>query len=236
MKLDYNRLAATYHARYNFNSLPGVESALDEVRRGRVLEAGCGTGRWLRPGDIGLDYSYGMLAAAQSGTRVNGDACCLPFRDASFETVFCVNAVHHFPDKRAFVTEARRVLRTGGVLAIVGMDIRLHRHRWHYYDWFEGAWETDLRRFPSWGELVDLMLAAGFNNVQYRDVERVVNDRRGADVFNDPFLDKRASSQLALLSDEEYAAGMARMRAAVAGNPDILFKADLTLGMLSGLT
>jgi ubiquinone/menaquinone biosynthesis C-methylase UbiE len=40
--------------------------------------------------------------------------------DASFDRLFCVNALHHFRDKRAFVVEARRVLRRGGRMMTIG--------------------------------------------------------------------------------------------------------------------
>jgi ubiquinone/menaquinone biosynthesis C-methylase UbiE len=43
----------------------------------------------------------------------------LPFADGSFDLVTCRLAAHHFPDPAAFVAESFRVLRAGGVLALV---------------------------------------------------------------------------------------------------------------------
>jgi SAM-dependent methyltransferase len=47
------------------------------------------------------------------------DAADLPYSDASFDLVTCRIAPHHFPDIARFVAESVRVLRTGGLLAVV---------------------------------------------------------------------------------------------------------------------
>ena len=45
---------------------------------------------------------------------VTGDGMCLPFRDASFDGIVCMNALHHMPDYRATLAEMYRVLKAGG--------------------------------------------------------------------------------------------------------------------------
>ncbi|MGI9520985.1 MAG: class I SAM-dependent methyltransferase [Hyphomicrobiaceae bacterium] len=47
------------------------------------------------------------------------DAEALPFEDSSFDLVTCRIAPHHFPSIPAFVDEIRRVLKSGGIAAIV---------------------------------------------------------------------------------------------------------------------
>jgi ubiquinone/menaquinone biosynthesis C-methylase UbiE len=47
------------------------------------------------------------------------DAGALPFADQSFDLVTCRLAAHHFPDPAAFVGEGWRVLKLGGILALV---------------------------------------------------------------------------------------------------------------------
>jgi ubiquinone/menaquinone biosynthesis C-methylase UbiE len=214
----------------------------------RILEVGCGTGHWLaslRPvsGQLyGLDLSAGMLA--QAGQRqtplalIRGRAGQLPFPDRCFDLIYCVNAIHHFQQQRAFVFEARRLLRSGGMLAVVGMDPRAHRDRWYIYDYFEGTYETDLARFPSWGTVLDWMAAADFERVEWRWVERIVDQKQGRAVFDHPFLKKDSCSQLALLTDEAYAVGLDRIEAAVASaeavGETVMFPTDLLLAMLVG--
>jgi ubiquinone/menaquinone biosynthesis C-methylase UbiE len=76
--VDYDKLAATYDRRfaYEAGARKGVAATLlalaDEVRARRVLEVGCGTGRWLEiltSSDrwvCGLDPSVGMLEVARA--------------------------------------------------------------------------------------------------------------------------------------------------------------------------
>ena len=62
------------------------------------------------------------LAAEKSVANVAfeiADAQALPFEDARFDLVTCRIAPHHFPDVAAFVAESYRVLKPGGMLAVV---------------------------------------------------------------------------------------------------------------------
>jgi SAM-dependent methyltransferase len=190
----------------------------------------------------GLDLSAGMLVQAQQREEnlalVHGRAGQIPFPDASLDLVCCVNAIHHFQQQRAFVAEAWRVLRPGGALAVIGMDPRAHRHRWYLYEYFAGTYETDLARFPSWGTVLDWMVASGFQQVEWRLVEQIRDHKVGRSVLADPYLRKEAVSQLTILSDGAYAAGLARIEAALAAaeaaGKTLTFPTDLLLAMLAG--
>jgi ubiquinone/menaquinone biosynthesis C-methylase UbiE len=52
-------------------------------------------------------------------TLETADAEALPYADASFDLVTCRIAPHHFPNINRFISEAVRVLRPGGILAVV---------------------------------------------------------------------------------------------------------------------
>ena len=71
----------------------------------------------------GLDCSPVMLAEASArlpGRRfTRGDACALPYGDASFDVVTTVFTLRNFPDLQASLKEMVRVLRPGGTLLIV---------------------------------------------------------------------------------------------------------------------
>jgi SAM-dependent methyltransferase len=259
-RVDYDRVAPGYDRRHADGGPQGPARALAELARavgaGPVLEAGCGTGHWLAGlSDVaggslyGLDLSAGMLAQAKvrdvALDLVRGRAGRLPFRGDHFDLVSCVNAIHHFAAPSAFVTEAHRVLRGpqqagqhGGALAVIGMDMRNLRDRWYIYDYFPGTWETDLARFPAWDRVAVWMAGAGFGEIRRHIVEEIVDDKRGRAVLQDPFLRKDAISQLTLLSDEAYAAGVARIEAdlaaAEAAGRDLVFPVDIVLAMMVG--
>jgi ubiquinone/menaquinone biosynthesis C-methylase UbiE len=62
------------------------------------------------------------LAAARGVTNVTfamADAESLPYEDGRFDLVTCRIAPHHFSDVATFVHESARVLRPGGLLAVV---------------------------------------------------------------------------------------------------------------------
>jgi SAM-dependent methyltransferase len=232
LKVDYDAIAQHYNRRYEARQLAGVRKALDRLRTsGRVLEVGCGTGHWLRSDDFGVDLSFEMLRRAR-GRLACANASALPFRSREFSFVFCVNAIHHFGDKRAFICEARRVLQPGGTLAVLGISPEMQRGQWWIYEYFDRTYDLDQKRFPRWGEVTDWCLEEGFRELEWRVVETIIADRKGSDIFLDPFLPKHAASQLALLTDEEYEAGLARIEAAISADPKVLFRSRLLVGML----
>jgi SAM-dependent methyltransferase len=256
--VDYDRVAPSYNRRFAGGAPGGEAQALvglvhklqanHRLQAVRILEVGCGTGHWLAglsPLSVqafGLDLSAGMLAQArrQAGRLhlVRGRAGQLPFPAASFDLVYCVNAIHHFDQQREFVFEARRLLRSGGALAVIGMDPHDRREGYYLYRFFHGAYETDLVRFPSWGTVLDWMALAGFEQVTWRVAERIYDQKVGRSVLEDPFLDQSATSQLTLLSDEAYAEGIARIRAAVEAAEAVgeqeIFPVDILIGMVVG--
>ncbi len=261
--VNYEEIAPTYNQRYVVNPLPQVAATLralvQDLSPARILEVGCGTGRWLAelPAPaaqtqvsqagrrfFGLDLSPAMLSQARSQLRPGppdltcGRALRLPFPDRTFDLVYCVNALHHFGGPRAFVGEARRLLRPGGALAVVGMDPRRSRDTWYLYRYFKGTYAADRRRFPSPGELVDWMAAEGFERVEWRPAERILDPRVGRDIFKNSFLSKGGTSQLALLSDEAYALGIRRIEAALAqaeaAGETLVFPADILLTITVG--
>ncbi len=107
-----------------------------DQRRLRLLDIGCGTGRfldfvkqaWPRLPVIGIDLSEPYIAEARRHLRHRGwarllvaKAEALPLADASQDAVTSVFLLHELPPKvrRAMLRELARVLKPGGRLVLV---------------------------------------------------------------------------------------------------------------------
>jgi len=100
------------------NGLGAQDPVIAEVARPRRLAAVNITRAQLVAGREAL--------AAARAVAVNADATRLPFADASFDGLICVEAAFHFPSRARFFAEALRVLRPGGVLTM--SDIPTNRY------------------------------------------------------------------------------------------------------------
>ncbi len=227
--VNYDSIAATYDQRYVENDYSGVERTLTTFVgsnvTGRVLEVGCGTGHWLRLlGDRGLrvagvDASGNMLTYARErapgAALAHGRAEHLPWGSQTFERVFCINAFHHFEDKVGFLAEARRVLVPGGQMMTVGLDPHTGTDRWYIYQYFEPVLAIDRRRYSSSSQIREWMRALQFSSVRTSEVQHLPVSLSARAAIEKGRLRKGATSQLAVLTDEEYQRGVERIRRAV---------------------
>jgi ubiquinone/menaquinone biosynthesis C-methylase UbiE len=96
--------------------------------RGYLLDIGCGTGlfvdKYTAEGStaVGIDISRGMIRQACrrcGGTDfIVGTGETLPFTDASFDAVASLLAFSYMKDPKGMLSEAYRVLKPGGSIAI----------------------------------------------------------------------------------------------------------------------
>lgn len=253
IKLNYDQIASDYNQRYPDSQTWDRGQALlklaSQLKAKTILEVGSGTGFWLNllhqitPRLYGLDFSAGMISQARKQSApiklTRGTAIQLPYQSGTFDLLYCVDAIHHFGDHRAFIAEAFRVLKKGGALAVLGHDPHeAGGDSWYIYNYFEDVYDTDLRRYPSGKSVMDWMKADGFQNISAQEAEKIVNIHVGDGVFNDPFIKQNATSQLALLSAEKYQSGLKRIRETLeqarAGNERIVFRSQISVKMFLG--
>lgn len=98
----------------------------------RVLDIGCGPGAAVRTAAplveeaVGADPSDRMLRMARRRSRdlpnvryCQAPAHHLPFEDDLFTAVWTIHSMHHWGDEEAGISEARRVLCSGGRFLVV---------------------------------------------------------------------------------------------------------------------
>ncbi|MBC7268506.1 MAG: methyltransferase domain-containing protein [Streptomyces sp.] len=159
---------------------PAYAAAVAELglrEGGRVLDAGCGTGRALPPlraavGPsgvvLGADLTPAMLTAAreagrdQEGQLLLADVAALPLRSRSLDAVFAAGLIAHLARPGENLTELARVVRPGGTLALfhpIGRAALAARHG-------RRITPEDLRAEPN---LRPLLATSGWRMTSYAD-------------------------------------------------------------------
>jgi demethylmenaquinone methyltransferase/2-methoxy-6-polyprenyl-1,4-benzoquinol methylase len=165
-----------------------ILDAASPVRGERILDMCCGTGSVTfaaaeRAGEqsqiIGLDLSLGQIRVAQKRNRrpnvgfIAADAAQTPFCDSEFDRIIITHAVHEMtrPLRLAVFTEAGRILKPKGVLAVLEMDSPptlpwrlLIGFFWFY--WLPFNFETPTRRDMLRHGVVEEVGEAGFDEVE----------------------------------------------------------------------
>lgn len=115
---------------------------LGEIEGKRILDAGCGTGRWsIRLADkgaevYGLDFSEGMISKARKKAgeigldidfRQHDLTERLPFGDLFFDDILCSTVIESIQNIRPLFEEFGRVLRKDGVLVITTIQPLLRK-------------------------------------------------------------------------------------------------------------
>lgn len=120
--------------------LHAVTKQLDPAPDWHILDAGCGTGNLLchilryRPGVsvTGVDFSTAMLRRARIKLNNSPDVTLqemnlnhpLPFADAGFDAVICVNVLYAVNKPKLLLRELHRVLKKNGKLLLVNPSIQ----------------------------------------------------------------------------------------------------------------
>ena len=190
-----------------------------------VLDIGCGTGSQLIANRaivphgrlVGLDRSLVMLRQAQRKSSdiawVQGDGAILPFRDQSFDFVTCQHALHHVQDKAGMVNSVFRVLRPSGRLVILSLCPQ-DSADWLYYEYFPESQAVDLIDFWPAQSIVAVLEAAGFAPVtaEHQHLHYEQNMQEWLNVVQR----RDVTSQLMVISDTAYAAGLCRLEKGLA--------------------
>jgi len=183
-----------------------------------ILDLGCGTGRFALPlaarfsaAVVGVDPSAKMLAQARRAPGVHflqGQGEHIPLGDRAVDLVFTSMVYHHFTQPRIVAAECRRVLQAGGSL-FVRTGVRERMASYPYAPFFPEAVPVGERRLPSGSEICTVFESAGFRCTTAGEIVQEV-------AANWPHYATRiatgADSVLASLNQDEFRAGLSRLR------------------------
>jgi SAM-dependent methyltransferase len=222
-RIDYDEQAsAAFHATRHVprEGLHHWRDAVAEYLRPgtRLLDLGAGTGMWAATFTdwfgvdvVAVEPSVSMRARASYPRTVGGDASAIPLRDASADAAWLSTMVHHVPDLPAAAVELRRVLRTGAPVLIRSAFAGRH-DQIALFRFFPEAIRV-LDTYPSVADVRAAFAAAGLGFVGLQAVpQTTASSLRDAVAM----MTRDAHTPLKLISDDAYAAGLARMRAAAA--------------------
>lgn len=167
----------------------------------RVLDLCCGTGDLLIELEsaagrmcFGSDFCHPMLTGANAKLErkqfrsklFEGDALLLPLRDGSLDLLTVAFGVRNFANYRKGFTEMRRVLKPGGVAAILEFSQPPNPAFAAFYNgyskhilpriggWISGSGDAykylpdSVRKFPGASDLSQVLKDCGFRDVTYK--------------------------------------------------------------------
>lgn len=129
-KEDYNLIAEEYASTRHFTW--DIENLVQYVSsREKILDLGCGSGRLLEIlknrniNYFGIDGSKNLIEIAKKNYPAFkfqvADVLSLPFPNNSYDKIFSIRVLMHIPSEEfqlQFLKEAKRVLKTGGLLIL----------------------------------------------------------------------------------------------------------------------
>jgi SAM-dependent methyltransferase len=125
-----NQIDAVNGTRLSLRRFAETGWAAGDLAGKRVLEAGCGAGRFTRilaeaqARVVAFDYSTAVDACRENNGNFSNvvflqcDIFDMPFRPAVFDYVFCHGVLQHTPDPKGAFTALTRMVRPGGRISI----------------------------------------------------------------------------------------------------------------------
>jgi ubiquinone/menaquinone biosynthesis C-methylase UbiE len=160
MNAIYNEIGDSYDATRRAD--PNIVRILAELislnENGMYLDVGCGTGNYTqRLASLGgtwtaFDQSQLMIEQAkQKNSNINWgvyDVISTPYEPASFDSIICTLAIHHFQDLPAAFAEISRILSSKGRFVIFTSSPEQMKLYWLNY-YFPKMLECSIDQMPS---------------------------------------------------------------------------------------
>lgn len=177
---DSNRFENSYGKYIDYQERRFLEKKLGRQSEHKILDLGCGTGRFLEFANYGVDISPRMIEVAQSkfpDTQIKeGSVSEIPFENGFFDTIYSLHVIMHLnPEITAgFLKESHQKLNQNGKLIFDFPSkkrrklVNYHSENWHAANHFstdeilemtKNQWEKKsqkgilflpIHRFPNW--------------------------------------------------------------------------------------
>ncbi|HYM10058.1 MAG TPA: class I SAM-dependent methyltransferase [Bryobacterales bacterium] len=176
-----------------------LTAALGDLRGKRLLDAGCGTGRWMMEARargataVGADRSAEMLARARGKPGLAGRLALagldrLPFPDGIADVVLCAFALSYAEPLEKAVAELARVAKAGG--EVIASDVHPEGYRRGWTRSFRSG--SDVYEIEHQSYTVEQLVAAGraaglalreLLEARFDEPERVIFCRAGKEAL-----------------------------------------------------
>lgn len=233
-KADYSKIAPFYDkgrslSERNIDLWLNAVSRLAKASEGtRLLDLGCGTGRFSIPIAVklhlnvtGVDSSKEMLEKAKekdSKRLIKWDlenARSLTYLDNSFDVVFMSHLLHHCDDPDEVIRGCWRVLKVPGVILVrYGAIEQIRDDVEHTF--FPEALAIDEARTFSLARMESCLQEAGFSNIVSEEIIQRTYDT-GYDLLKADML--KGTSVLTMISPESFENGINNLKVYVEKNP-----------------
>lgn len=248
-KADYSRIASFYDkgrplSEQNIDLWLGLVLKFSKVPEGaRVLDLGCGTGRFALPMAsrlkfrvTGADVSKEMLAKAKEKDTSGlvqwdcQDAEGLTYPNNSFDIVFMSHLLHHVNSPLRVIRECKRILDASGVILIRYGAIEQIRDDVEH-EFFPEALIIDEPRTPTVRIVEKWLSEAGFADIES---EEVVQQTYDTGIAHLNAAKVKSTSVLSMIPHEAFEKGIHALTEYVEDNPtdpSLLFdRLTLTVG------
>ncbi len=119
---DNNRFENSYGKYLDIQERNFLNSIIKKTENSKILDLGCGTGRFLGFANFGVDISPKMIAVSKSKFPNiefrEGSASNIPFENDFFETIFSLHVIMHLNHQitNDFLEESHKKLKNHGKL------------------------------------------------------------------------------------------------------------------------
>jgi len=220
--IDYNAASKSYDNTRNASEalIALFHKTVHFSNATAVLDFGCGTGNYLHliqtnygSRCYGVEPSEGMrIRAKEKNTELiiePGDHGKIPYPDDFFDFAYMTDVIHHVPDLGRMFQTIRKVLKQQGKLCVVTESHAQIEARF-YNKYFPSLAKNEKRRYPDIQDIVHQAEAVGFRlcSVEIRPAP-------ASAVVSAPLVrtvEEKNFSMFRLLSDEEHANGLERLK------------------------